>query len=247
MTFYIKDSTKALKTLKPHDRIDEIDGEVLPMYFTEIAPEAATRTAKRLIEPSVIKISPFVSVGANGAPTFGTPYYADADVIFREIKRYDSRTGANTTVSRGTLTFLRPRGAHKSKILVGFFHDRLDGLMFANQFTVTFVSVTYPDADWRGNRGTPTTASTSLNCDAIELRDGFVTEDGVVLKNGGAMIKVSRDQITRDQITQFDSYFTIRLNTDDAVVYRVWNTGDEKGVCVEGTHFFNIYLTRGVD
>lgn len=244
MTYIILDTSNADQVLKPFDRIDEIDGETITLYVTEVAPEAATRMKKKLIEPSDIKISPYVSLNSSGVPSYGTPYYSKADLIWKESKRYDADLGAETTVSRGTLTFLRPRRGQKSKILIAYFHDRLDGFTFSDQFTVNFVTVTYPSADWRGNTGTPTTSSLAIDCDMVTAKDGFVTEDGITLKNGSAMLKVSRDKITREAMASKDSYFTIAVNGGTAVKYTIWN--QDEGLCIEKNHFFNIYLNRGM-
>jgi len=243
MTYTILDALKNEQTLKPFDKVKSIDGESLTLYLTEVAPEAATRMKKRLIEPSLINISPFDELNSSGVPQYDTAYDCLADVIWKESKRYDVSTGAETTVSRGTLTFLRPRGSQKSKILIAYFHDRLDGFTFSDQFTVQFVDITEV-RDWRGqvtsSSGTPLT----LNCDMVTMKEGFITEDGVMIKSGTAMIKVSRDQITREQINAHakQSYFTIALNGASAVKYYIWNTPE--GNCIEKNHFLNIYLNR---
>lgn len=243
MTYIILDTLKAEQVLKPFDKINSIDGESLTLYLTEVAPEAATRMKKRLIEPSLINISPFDELNSSGVPQYDTDYDCMADVIWKESKRYDAATGAETTVSRGTLTFLRPKGTHKSKILIAYFHDRLDGFTFSDQFTVSFVNVT-ETRDWRGQVGTPTTSTLNLNCDMVTMKEGFMTEDGVMLINGTAMIKVSRDQITREQINANprQSYFNIALNGASPVKYYIWNSPE--GNCVEKSHFLNIYLNR---
>lgn len=252
MSYSILDTTGAAKSPAKGDKLT-LDTDGGPLYLTGIKPFAHTEDSFELIDPALITVSPFASMNASGVPTYGTNYTLKADVHWKIGKEWNEKLGANTVVSLGYLCAAHAPTALKRKGVKLTFHDSLEGLMFPGECTVVFQAVTYPSKDRYGNLGAPTLASPrTLNCEVVEMQEGLITKDRIMLKEGLGMIEVTRDQITREEAEGIYNYFTISLDGATPIKYTVWNAdgGGQQGsesVVVAKTHHLRIYLARALD
>lgn len=244
MSYEVYDTSRVAQTVGADDKITEIDGEPVDFYIKKLKPFGHQKFAPaRLISPTPIKIAPFVSMGANGVPTYGTEYEAKADVHLDAIMEFDKDQGKLIKKAEGRLNFKHVRGDHNRKFLAVFLSDELSAKAFESQYTVVYQKATYAGSGFVGHKGTVTYTPKAIIAARVELKDGLETEDGIKLVNGMAMVKIGRDQITRAEILDPNSHFEISVNGETPVVYRAWNGGE---FCIEQTHHFHVYLTRAL-
>ncbi len=247
MSYSVIDTTGTPREITVNHKITAIDGvsQTPNLYIVEVMPFGhKPKVRPRKIDRVKITIAPFNTMSSAGVPTYGTPFDVYGDPHFKEFKRFDQEQSKDVLKSLGYFNFNSAPGSFSRTLIRAHFLDKLAGYAFLGQYAVAFTTVTYPARDWQGNLGTPTEVTRSITVDDVQTQAGFVTNDGLKLIEGQAILRIPRDQITLAELASIDNYFTITLQSV-AVRYRIWNSAP-KGFCIEHTHHYEVYLQRAL-
>lgn len=245
MSYEVKDTAGTAQPLLNDSKIISVDGQTKELYINAVESAARYRRFKPrlLTDPAKVIIKPLSSMNTSGVPTYGTEFTINAQIHWEMEYQFDEESGREVPKSNGFIVCHAAPNADKYKILIARFLDRQRGYVAPNQFTAQYVVVSYPNADFMGNLGAPSeSAPRTLTIDAIDMTENNKTEDGIVIRQGHCFIKISRDQITRSELTSQNNYFKISLN--GTVIGKYYLNPKKDGAIFERTHHYNLYLTK---
>lgn len=253
MAYTVTDTSGNSLTLAQGHKITSIAGQSRELYITEIAPYAqGKRRRARIVAPVSAVIAPFVEVDSGTlAPTYDSSVTVLAQAKTEKSNRYnpkgedsDADFGPNAPESAEVLYFNNADSTQDFGVIKVRLADAARGLMFPGMFTAQYIpapSESGGDPDLfippTYTPGTPVDLTLSF----INLSDQMRYEGGTGVKRGDAVIKFTRDQLTKAQILADKGLFEITPIGGSAISYEVWGSD---GVEYEQTYHWCVYLRR---
>jgi hypothetical protein len=224
------------------DRVTSIAGSESELYLVDVAPYAQGHPDPPPIQaPVKVMLEKFYRLN----PVTFAPEYRSAVEVYgqaktEKAKRREKEAGADSPVSKEYLYFDCADFAMEFRLFKAELADELNGMMFANLFTVKLILTEYIDKDEdAGIDGASDKTIIPLICKVVDTNDQVENLNGIAEKKGDARLVIRRGQATQAQLEA--GRISLQVVDGEPVFYTVVN---ERGVKHLLTYHDEIFLQK---
>lgn len=252
--YSIFDTSYNVVEIGQQDRITSIAGKERDLYITAVEPVSqGSHYRFRTLARTPVIFQRFSHIDTVSR----SPVYFPEEVAIAQVKTIKGSQwkteivsthaidGPDAPQSREFVYFDNANQLEDFGVIRAIASDESRGLMFSELMGVQYIPApTIVDADPDEMKPGTSTPGTPIDLEYvfIELKDQYLFVENQTVRAGDAILKVRRDLLTLDQITEDGATFEITPPGQQPIRYQIWEMN--QGVQSEQTYHWTIYLNK---